>query len=46
VIDMHGVTFMDSTGFGVLVLVNLRATRTGTPVTLPTAVFRCWPKAG
>jgi anti-anti-sigma factor len=34
VIDMHGVTFMDSTGFGVLVLVNLRATRTGTPVTL------------
>jgi anti-sigma B factor antagonist len=34
VIDMHGVTFMDSTGFGVLVLVNLRAMRTGTPVAL------------
>src|SRR4029453_11319697 len=34
VIDMHGVTFMDSTGFGVLVLVNLRAMRPGTPVAL------------
>ena len=34
VIDMHGVTFMDSTGFGVLVLVNLRALRIGTPVVL------------
>ena len=34
VIDMQGVTFIDSTGFGVLVLVNLRAMRIGTPLAL------------
>jgi anti-anti-sigma factor len=34
VIDMDGVTFMDSTGIAVLVSVNLRAIRIGTPVVL------------
>ena len=33
-IDMDGVTFMDSTGIAVLVSVNLRAMRIGTPVVL------------
>jgi anti-anti-sigma factor len=32
---MDGVTFMDSTGIAVLVSVNLRAMRIGTPVVLP-----------
>ena len=34
VIDMDGVTFMDTTGIAVLVSVNLRAMRIGTPVVL------------
>ena len=34
VIDMDGVTFMDTTGIAVLVSVNLRAMRIGTSVAL------------
>jgi anti-sigma B factor antagonist len=45
VIDMDGVTLMDSTGIAVLVSVNLRAMRIGTPVVLPAipARIRRWP---